>query len=201
MAAELSRSLKGSVALVTGAGSGMGRATAMVFAAEGAHVAVTDFSGEAADLMISRFGVMFFAEPAKSFANLRRALKPGGRLVFVCWRKPDLNPWLLAPYRAAFERIDSDPAQLLVVLTDSGGDVVGTLQLTTIPGLARRGALDDGVTRRVSKRGSGVGDRVHARLRTCGRRIWLGHFHRRQHSVRVRDRAATDRHSARTVRL
>ena len=40
----LSRSLKGSIALVTGAGSGMGRATAEVFASEGAHVAVTDFN-------------------------------------------------------------------------------------------------------------------------------------------------------------
>ncbi|HEX5377911.1 MAG TPA: SDR family NAD(P)-dependent oxidoreductase [Phenylobacterium sp.] len=39
----LSRSLKGSIVLVTGAGSGMGAATAQVFAAEGAHVAVTDF--------------------------------------------------------------------------------------------------------------------------------------------------------------
>ena len=39
----LSRSIRGSVALITGAGSGMGRATAEVFAAEGAHVAVTDF--------------------------------------------------------------------------------------------------------------------------------------------------------------
>ena len=43
-----SRSLKGSVAHVTGAGSGMGAATAAVFAREGAHVAVTDFNGEAA---------------------------------------------------------------------------------------------------------------------------------------------------------
>ena len=40
----LSRSLKGSIALITGAGSGMGRATAEVFAAEGAHVAVTDYN-------------------------------------------------------------------------------------------------------------------------------------------------------------
>jgi 3-oxoacyl-[acyl-carrier protein] reductase len=40
----LSRSVKGSVALITGAGSGVGRATAEVFAAEGAHVAVTDFN-------------------------------------------------------------------------------------------------------------------------------------------------------------
>ena len=59
-----------------------------------------DFSGEPADLLISRFGVMFFAEPLKSFANLRRALKPGGRLAFVCWRVPALNPWAMAPYAA-----------------------------------------------------------------------------------------------------
>lgn len=46
---SLSRSLKGSVALVTGAGSGMGAATARVFAAEGANVAVTDVNGAAAE--------------------------------------------------------------------------------------------------------------------------------------------------------
>jgi len=47
----------------------------------------------------------------------------------------------LTPYRSAFAQIDRDPAQLLVVLTDTAGEVVGTLQLTFIPGLARRGAL------------------------------------------------------------
>lgn len=47
----------------------------------------------------------------------------------------------LAPYLEAFAQIDRDPAQLLVVLADPSGTIVGTLQLTLIPGLARRGAL------------------------------------------------------------
>jgi SAM-dependent methyltransferase len=68
-----------------------------------------DFSGEAADLMISRFGVMFFADPVKSFAHLRRGLKPGGRLAFVCWRVPALNPWLMAPYAAAKPHLPPQP--------------------------------------------------------------------------------------------
>jgi SAM-dependent methyltransferase len=68
-----------------------------------------DFSGEAADLMISRFGVMFFAEPHKSFANLRKGLKPGARLVFVCWRDPKLNPWLMLPYQATIKHAPAPP--------------------------------------------------------------------------------------------
>ncbi len=46
----------------------------------------------------------------------------------------------LAPYERAFASIDADPAQLLVVLANTREHVVGTLQLTVIPGLARRGA-------------------------------------------------------------
>ncbi|MFM8411336.1 MAG: class I SAM-dependent methyltransferase, partial [Alphaproteobacteria bacterium] len=37
------------------------------------------------DVVFSRFGVMFFADPTAAFANLRRALRPGGRLAVVCW--------------------------------------------------------------------------------------------------------------------
>ncbi len=58
------------------------------------------FAPAAFDLIFSRFGVMFFAEPVKAFANLRRALKPSGRLVFLCWRTPQENPWGLVPLRA-----------------------------------------------------------------------------------------------------
>jgi SAM-dependent methyltransferase len=68
-----------------------------------------DFSGEAADLMISRFGVMFFADPAKTFVNLRQGLKPGARLVFVCWREPKLNSWAMLPYSAAIKHAPAPP--------------------------------------------------------------------------------------------
>ena len=53
------------------------------------------------DLVFSRFGVMFFAEPVAAFRNLHRALKPGGRLVFIAWRTAQENPWGTAPTRAA----------------------------------------------------------------------------------------------------
>lgn len=54
-----------------------------------------------ADLLVSRFGVMFFADPMLAFRNLRRGLRPGGRLAFACWRDAKLNPWLVVPLRAA----------------------------------------------------------------------------------------------------
>jgi SAM-dependent methyltransferase len=54
-----------------------------------------------ADLVVSRFGVMFFADPALSFTNIRRSLRPGGRLAFACWREARQNPWMIAPLRAA----------------------------------------------------------------------------------------------------
>lgn len=53
------------------------------------------------DLVFSRFGVMFFAQPVAAFKNFLQALKPAGRLVFVCWRTPQENPWGLVPFRAA----------------------------------------------------------------------------------------------------
>jgi SAM-dependent methyltransferase len=45
-------------------------------------------------VVFSRFGVMFFTNSVKAFANIRSALVPGGRLVFLCWQLPAANPWL-----------------------------------------------------------------------------------------------------------
>ena len=75
------------------------------------HADATTYQFEPADfdLLFSRFGVMFFAEPARAFANLRTALKPSGRLAFACWRKFDENPWLQVPLRAALEHLPPLP--------------------------------------------------------------------------------------------
>jgi SAM-dependent methyltransferase len=58
------------------------------------------FAGDA-DLVYSRFGAMFFADPQAALANLKKALRPGGRLCLVCWRSADENPWYRVPLRAA----------------------------------------------------------------------------------------------------
>jgi SAM-dependent methyltransferase len=49
------------------------------------------------DVIFSRFGVMFFDDPGAAFTNLRKALRPGGRLAFCCWRGPKENLWLSLP--------------------------------------------------------------------------------------------------------
>jgi SAM-dependent methyltransferase len=59
------------------------------------------FAPQSFDAAFSRFGVMFFADPQAAFANIRKALKPGGRLAFVCWRPFPLNLWMTVPMAAA----------------------------------------------------------------------------------------------------
>lgn len=74
-----------------------------------ADATVYPFDPASFDLLVSRFGVMFFAEPAVSFANLRRALRPDGRAVFACWREPRENPWLMTPLQAAYKHVPKLP--------------------------------------------------------------------------------------------
>ena len=49
------------------------------------------------DVVVSRFGVMFFADPEAAFANLAGALVPGGRVGFVCWQEIFANEWVAVP--------------------------------------------------------------------------------------------------------
>jgi len=70
---------------------------------------VYPFEPGRADLLCSRFGVMFFAEPARSFANMRAGLRAGARLVFACWREPRENPWMMLPLEAAYRHVPRLP--------------------------------------------------------------------------------------------
>jgi SAM-dependent methyltransferase len=70
------------------------------------------FPVAAYDAAFSRFGVMFFADPVAAFANLLLALRPGGRLGFVCWRAPHENPSFTVPFQAALPHIPEVPPPL-----------------------------------------------------------------------------------------
>ncbi|HEX7758135.1 MAG TPA: methyltransferase domain-containing protein [Caulobacteraceae bacterium] len=59
------------------------------------------FEAGAFDGVFSRFGVMFFEDPVAAFANIRGALRPGGRMAFVCWRAMADNPLMTLPMQAA----------------------------------------------------------------------------------------------------
>ena len=74
-----------------------------------ADATVHPFEPASFDLLASRFGVMFFADPVASFTNLRRALKPTGRLAFACWREPKENPWMMAPLMAVYKHVPKMP--------------------------------------------------------------------------------------------
>ncbi|MEU9237625.1 class I SAM-dependent methyltransferase [Streptomyces subrutilus] len=52
------------------------------------------FDAEGFDAVISRYGMTFFADPVAAFANLHHALRPGGRLAFICAAEAEANQWL-----------------------------------------------------------------------------------------------------------
>ena len=86
------------------------------------------------DLVVSRFGVMFFDDPVAALGNIRSATKPGGRLHFVCWQPAERNPWYTLPSRVLAPYLDvpapaaggpgpfafADPARVRAILTDAG---------------------------------------------------------------------------------
>ena len=69
-----------------------------------------DLGEEVFDLVYSRFGVMFFQDAITAFANLHRALKPTGRLMFLCWRAAAENPWMQRPVTAIHEIFPPPPS-------------------------------------------------------------------------------------------
>ena len=69
------------------------------------------FDDASFDMVVSRFGVMFFDDPVRAFANLRRATAPGGTLEVIAWRSPAENPFMTAAERAAAPFVPEMPAR------------------------------------------------------------------------------------------
>jgi SAM-dependent methyltransferase len=74
-----------------------------------ADAQIFSFAPGSVDLVFSRFGVMFFAQPEEAFRNLFKALCSGGRLAFVCWRALPDNPWMTVPLGAALQHLPPPP--------------------------------------------------------------------------------------------
>jgi len=127
---------------------------------ENADAQTHRLSPSAFDVVYSRFGVMFFTDPVAAFTNLRAALRPGGRLAFVCWQALLENPWLFVPLRAAAQHLTlppppapdapgpfafADPERVRGILARAGfGDIVLEELHTTLT-LGGGGTVDQAV--------------------------------------------------------
>jgi SAM-dependent methyltransferase len=121
------------------------------------------FEPSAADLLFSRFGVMFFGDPATAFAHLRGALKPSGRVVFLVWRPFKENGWAFVPFAAAGSLLPQmsrpspdepgpfsfgDPARPRALLTEAGFTDIAIDPLDTVmtfPGGSLEAAVEQAV--------------------------------------------------------
>ncbi len=127
---------------------------------EQADAQVHPFAPGGFDAILSRFGVMFFAEPDAAFANLARALRPDGRLAFLCWQPPAASDYYTILRDAITAHIDlpapreapgepgpfslAEPATVHTLLTAAG---FGSIDVTAVKEPMRLGDdVEDAVT-------------------------------------------------------
>jgi len=112
------------------------------------------------DAVVSRFGVMFFADPVAAFANLLAATAPGGRLAFVAWQEATANEWAAVPIGAVVPHVGMPPLpppgapgpfafadadRLRTILTGAGWTGVRLEDVRTTLLVGGQGTLDDAV--------------------------------------------------------
>ena len=112
------------------------------------------------DVVISRFGVMFFEDPEAAFNGLTASMAPGGPMAFVCWQEMAQNPFVLVPGVALAEHVPlpdlgpseapgmfalADPERIRSILSDAGLDEVSVDPLHREILLGGGGSLDDAI--------------------------------------------------------
>ena len=125
-----------------------------------ADAQVYEFGDELFDAVISRFGIMFFADPVRAFANIRGAMRDGGRLAFVCWQPLIENEWLLVPGGAIAQHVPlpdlgspnapgmfafADPDRIRTTLTDAGWRDIDVASRHTPLLVGGGGSIEDAV--------------------------------------------------------
>lgn len=117
-------------------------------------------ASEKYDLVMSRFGVMFFEDPLAAFKNIRANLRPGGRMAFVCWQAPRVNLWVMVPMGALKPLLPeapapdphdpgpfafADPERLEGILRDAGFSEIAISPQALEVCLSQSGGIDDAV--------------------------------------------------------
>jgi len=125
-----------------------------------ADAQVYEFGDELFDAVISRFGIMFFADPVRAFANIHGATRDGGRLAFVCWQPLIENEWLLVPGGAIAQHVPlpdlgspnapgmfafADPDRIRTTLTDAGWRDIDVASRHTPLLVGGGGSIEDAV--------------------------------------------------------
>ena len=116
-----------------------------------ADASVHPFQPESFELAFSRFGIMFFSDPVAAFANVRRAMKPGGRLTLAAFRPASAKLWPNAPLEAVRHLLPpiptpepeepgpfswADPARVHRILEGAGFSAVSLTPLDPVIQLA-----------------------------------------------------------------
>src|SRR5262249_20128922 len=159
-----------------------------------ADAQVFPFEPVSFDAAFSRFGVMFFADPVAAFINIRRSLKPNGRLAFVCWRALEENPLDILPLRAASAQLPPQPAHD----PDSPGPFAFA-NADRVPGILERAGFDEiDIIAHDEQVGSGDLD---AMLAVCSRVGALGKILRENPELRPRRFRRYDTHLRHTTDL
>jgi SAM-dependent methyltransferase len=145
------------------------------------------------DAVFSRFGVMFFDDPVAAFRNLRGALRPGGRLGFVCWQSLSENELDELPLRAASPHLPPD----LVAAIASSACFSFSDPGETRTVLRRAGFTAIEIAPRDELVGSGC---LQGMVDVCSKVGALGailreHPHLRQDAIPAMERALADRDS------